>query len=132
MSSQVTISERKRGRGRWAVFGFVLIAALLVISWFVAPSAISEIRVLSHGQFQTVGLTPLQLQLAFTFIIFFVLGLVAALIVTLFAPKKAINVKETDLSKERMDNVKYHKMQRKRQRKLNQEMRKYVEEQNQK
>ena len=127
MTSQVTIAEKKRNRGRWAAYGFLLIVALLIISWFAAPSVISAVRTLTHGQFVTVGLTPQQLQIAFTLIIFFILALVSALIVTIAAPKKAINVKDKDLSNERLDNVKHHKQQKKRQRTLNREMREYVE-----
>ncbi len=54
--------------------------------------------------------------------------MVAALIVTLAAPKKAMNVKEKDLVKERETGDKYRKTQKKRQRRINREMREYVEE----
>ena len=70
--------------------------------------------------------------MVFTLIIFFILRFIAALIVTVAAPKKVIDVKEKDLVKERLDGVKYHKKAKKRQRKLNREMREYVEKKNQK
>ena len=131
MSSQVTIVTEKRSRRRWAAIGFILIVSLAVIAIGVADPirlfAISHLKGLSTG-LKTV--TLLQQDAIFALIVFAILGLVAALIVTLFAPKKMINVKETDLQKERLDNVKYHKMQKKRQRKLNREMRDYVENKN--
>jgi len=77
-------------------------------------------------------LTKVQVQVVFTLIIFFILGSIAALIVTVAAPKSAINVKDKDLVKERLDGVKYHKRAKKRQRTLNREMREYVEKKNQK
>ena len=135
MSSQVTVVVHKRSRKRWAAYGFLLIVALLVISWFVADPAVSLVKTLSHGQFKPGapgGLTKVQVQVAFTLIIFVILGSIAALIVTIAAPKSAINVKEKDLVKERLDGVKYHKKAKKRQRQLNREMREYVEKKNQK
>ncbi len=131
MSSQVNVIVEKRSRKRWAAIGFLLIVSLLVISWFSAPGVISLLKTGVKGLGPALKtISPLQQQIAFTLIIFAILGVIAALIVTLFAPRKAINVKEKDLTKERLDNVKYHKAQKKRQRKLNQEMRKYVEDKN--
>src|SRR5450432_3852104 len=124
MSSQVKVVVYRRSRKRWAAYGFLLIVALLIISWFVATPAISLVKTLSHGQFRPGapgGLNTAQVQVVFTLIIFFILGSVAALIVTVAAPKSAINVKEKDLVKERMDGVKYHKKAKKRQRQLNRE-----------
>ena len=133
MSSQVTIVVHKRSRKRWAAYGFLLIVALLIISWFIAPAAIDAVKAISHGQFKPGtpgGLTKVQVQIAFTLIIFVILGSLAAMIVTMAAPKKTINVKEKDLVKERLDGVKYHKQVKKRQRKLNREMREFVEKKN--
>jgi len=133
MSSQVKVVVYKRSRKRWAAYGFLLIVALLVISYFLSTPATDFVKALSHGQFRPGapgGLTKLQVQVAFTLIIFFILGSVAALNVTVAAPKKVINVKETDLVKERLDGVKYHKKAKKRQRTLNREMREYVEKRN--
>ena len=135
MSSQVTVVVHKRSRKRWAAYGFLLIVALLVIAWFLADPAVTLVKSLSHGQFRPGapgGLTKAQVQVVFTLIIFFILGSIAALIVTVAAPKRAINVKEKDLVKERLDGVKYHKKAKKRQRQLNREMREFVEKKNQK
>jgi len=135
MSSQVKVVVYRRSRKRWAAYGFLLIVALLVISWFVAMPTIDFVKTASHGAFRPGapgGLTKQQVQVVFTLIIFFILGSVAALIVTVAAPKRVINVKEKDLVKERLDGVKYHKKAKKRQRTLNREMREYVEKKNQK
>src|SRR4051812_19058398 len=124
MTSQVTVVVHKRSRKRWAAYGFLLIVALLVIAWFLADPAVTLVKQLSHGAFRPGapgGLSKLQVQVAFTLIIFFILGSVAALIVTISAPKSAINVKEKDLIKERLDGVKYHKKAKKRQRTINRE-----------
>ena len=131
MSSQVTIITAKRSRKRWAVIGFVLIVSLLIISWFTAPFVIQMLK----SSFRAFGpasrtIQPLQLQLAFTLVIFLVLGSVSALIVTIFAPNKAINVRSKDLLAEREDGVKYHRKAKKRQRTLNREMREYVQSKN--
>ncbi|HVU12347.1 MAG TPA: hypothetical protein VHD90_13775, partial [Phototrophicaceae bacterium] len=110
MSSQVTIVVEKRSRRRWAAIGFLLIVSLLVIAWFAAPGVISILKSAFKGLGPALKtIPPLQQQIAFTLIIFAILGVFAALIVTLFAPKKAINVSEKDLTKERLDNVNYHK-----------------------
>ena len=135
MSSQVTVVVHKRSRKRWAAYGFLLIVALMVIAWFLADPAITAVKSLSRGAFRPGapgGLTKIQVQVAFTLIIFFIMGSIAALIVTIAAPKSKINVKEQDLVKERLDGVKYHKKAKKRQRQLNREMREFVEKKNQK
>jgi len=133
MTSQIKIVQVKRSRRRWAAYGFLLIVALLIISWFSAQPVIDLLK----SVFKQFGpalrtITPIQQQIAFTLIIFVILAIFAALLVTLGAPKRPLNVKEKDLIKERNDAVKYHKMDRKRQRRLNREMREYVEKKNQK
>ncbi len=133
MGSQVTIVHEKRSRKRWAAIGFLLIVSLLVISWFVAPSVILWLKSVNR-EFRIAvspkNLPAWQLQAAFTLIIFVVLGAVSALVVTVFAPKKSINVKEKDLVDARLDGVKYHQKAKKRQRTLNREMREYVQSKN--
>ncbi len=126
--SQVKFVVEQRSRHRWAAYGFLLILALTVIAWFVAPSVILWLRSISREFSSSTRTMPAwQLQAAFTAIVFVLMALIAGLIVTVAAPKKAINVREKDLLKERTDNVKYHRMQKKRQHRLNQEMRQYVE-----
>lgn len=126
MTSQVKQVVEHKSRRRWAAYGFLLIVSLTVIAWFAAPGVISWMKV-TFKQFRPVGLTQFQLQLAFAGIVFVVLALIAALVVTLGSPKKPLNVREKDLIKERTDNVTYRRQQRKRQRTLNREMREFVE-----
>ena len=130
---QYKVVIEQRSRRRWAAYGFLLIAALMTISWFLAPTVISTTKSLTKGRFPPAGtLTTVQTQIIFTLIVFVVLALIAALIVTLAAPKKAVNVSEKDLIKERDENEKYKRMARKRQRTLNREMREFVEKNQQK
>ncbi len=124
--SQIKVVVEGNSRRRWAAIGFLLIVSLTVIAWFVSPDVIKWVKS-TFRQFNTSSITPLQLQLAFTAIVFVLLALVAGLIVTLFAPKKALNVKDKDLVKERETGEKYRQAQRKRQRRINREMREFNE-----
>jgi hypothetical protein len=130
---QYKVVIEQKSRKRWAAYGFLLIVALLIISWFLAPTvrsvALSTLKQLGPA-LRSVPLV--QQQIVFTIIIFLILAIVAALVVTLAAPKRALNVSEKDLVKERETAHKYHQMQKKRQRKLNREMREYREKQEQK
>lgn len=121
MTSQVTISQKKKKRGLWPVLGFILIIALLIISYAVAPAVIEFCKANFRG-FTTRGTNPQTVHLLFTVLIFLVLGAFTALIVALFAPKRAINVKESDLAKERVQMQEQKKMDRLRQRRINREM----------
>lgn len=126
--SQIKFVVEQRSRKRWAAVGFLLIVALTVIAWFLAPSVLQWVRS-ANSDFRAATRTmpAWQLQAAFTLLVLVILLGLSAIIVTLAAPRKAINVKETDLVKERGEAVKYHRMQKKRQRRLNREMREYVE-----
>jgi hypothetical protein len=133
MGSQIVITNERKSRRRWAAIGFLLLFSLGVISWFVAPEIIRWMK----GGSRTLRIALLEVpaaqeQLIVTVILTLLLAIVAALIVTIFSPKKSINVKEKDLIAERLDGVKYHEKAKKRQRKLNREMRNYVESQNKK
>lgn len=130
---QYKVVIEQRSRRRWAAYGFLLIVALLVISWFLAPTAINVTKSLTNGRFPPSGiLTQIQLQIAFMLAIFFILAIIAALIVTLAAPKKVLNVSEKELTKERDATERYKRMARKRQRTLNRQMREHVEKTQQK
>ncbi len=124
--SQIKFAVEENSRRRWAAIGFLLIVSLTVIAWFVSPDVIKWVKS-TFRQFQTGSLTPIQLQLAFTAIVFVLLALLAGLIVTLFAPKKALDVKDKDLVKERDAGDKYRHAQRKRQRRINRELREFNE-----
>ena len=125
---QYKVVIEQKSRRRWAAYGFLLIVALLIISWFLAPTAIT----ISKNALKQLGpalssVPQVQQQIVYTLIIFFILAIVTALIVALAAPKRPLNVSEKDLLKEREATEKYKRMARKRQRTLNREMREYVE-----
>jgi type VI protein secretion system component VasK len=119
--SQVRVAEKKRRRGMWPVLGFVLILVLAAIAYLIAPAVIDLTRQLLP-RFTTRGTNPETVRLLFAILIFLVLGAVGALIVALFAPKRAINVNEKDLEKERKQMQEARKMDRVRQRRINREM----------
>lgn len=128
MSSQVTVVVKKRSRAMWAAFGFLMIVALLVIGWILAPGLISILRSSFRGFSASIReMEPLHLQIAFTLIIFVILALISAIIVTIAAPRRPLEFKDKELMKERADAVQYQKAARRRQRKLNREMREFVE-----
>ncbi len=125
---QYKVVIEQKSRRRWAAYGFLLIVALLIISWFLAPTAIT----ISKNALKQLGpalssVPQVQQQIVYTLIIFFILAIVTALIVALAAPKRPLNVSEKDLIKEREATERYKRMARKRQRTLNREMREYVE-----
>ncbi len=120
--SQIKVVVEQNSHRRWAAIGFLLIVSLTIIAWFVSPDVIKWVKS-TFRQFDTSSITPIQLQLAFTVIVFVLLALVAGLIVTLFAPKQALNVRDKDLVKERETGEKYRRAQRKRQRRINRELR---------
>ncbi len=128
MSSQVTVVTKKRSRALWAAFGFLLIVALLIIAWILAPGLVTFLKGSFRGFRTAVGtMPPLHLQIAFTLIIFVVLALLSAIVVTIASPRRALQFKDKDLQKERVANLDYQRAARKRQRKLNREMRQHVE-----
>lgn len=131
MGSQIVVVTEQKSRKRWAAMGFLLLFALGVISWFIAPEVVKWIKGGSKTlRIALVEVPAQQEQLIMTIILTLLFALIAGLIVTIFAPKKSINVKDKDLIKERLDGVKYHEKAKKRQRTLNREMRNYVESQN--
>jgi predicted PurR-regulated permease PerM len=124
--SQVRISEKKRGRGGWAAIGFILIIACGIIAAVITPSVVEFLDDQVRG-FRITGRDLQQTRLIVGFIVFLLLTSVAALIVAVFAPKRAINVKETDLIKEREMAQKARKSDRMRQRQINREYRDHLE-----
>ncbi len=125
---QYNIVIEQRSRRRWAAIGFVLIVALSVIAWFAAPTVLDWLKTTFKPLGSAlVSIPKIQQQIALTVIVFFLLSIVTALVVTLGAPRQPLEVREKDLVKEREDNVKYRRRQRKLQRKFNREMREYVE-----
>jgi len=125
--SQVRIAEKKRSRALWPVIGLLLAVALLAISYVLAPILVTWLRSISPQFSQGVrAMTTSTVNLLFTGLLFLVLGALSALIIALLAPKKAINVKYTDLIKER-DAIEAEKKRRRlQQRKFNQQFRESI------
>ena len=73
---------------------------------------------------------PDQVRLIFAVLIFLVLLAFAALLVALFMPKRQIQVRETDLKKERDAMIMAKKAEKVRQRKINLETQRQLKEKN--
>ncbi|MBW4435525.1 MAG: hypothetical protein KME04_00200 [Pleurocapsa minor GSE-CHR-MK-17-07R] len=122
MTSQVTIAEKKKSRRFLPVAGFIMIVVLAAIAYLVAPAVMDWTRANLRG-FTFSGNDRETVRLMFAGIIFLTLGGISAMIVALFAPKKATNIKDSDLMEERKAMQDKKKMDRLRQRKVNREMR---------
>ncbi len=123
--TQVVIAEQKRGRRAFPAVGFILILAMGAITWVVTPplTQFLDRTVLTGYRIPRSDLPTIQL--AVGLILFFLLSTLTALIVSALAPKRAINVKETDLIKERDEMHRQRKAERVRQRKINREFREH-------
>jgi multisubunit Na+/H+ antiporter MnhG subunit len=126
--SQVRIAEKKRFRGLWPLAGLIMIIALGIISYFLAPAVIDFTRRTLRG-FTTAGMAPEQLRLIFTVLIFVVLASFSGLVIAIAAPKRSMQVKEKDLIKERQKMAEQKKYERVRQRRLNIETKKQMRKQ---
>lgn len=121
----MAFKEQRNARGLrkyWGVLGFIMFVALAIIAYVIAPDAVR------WADRQFPGFTPQSLgreatRLAAAFILFVILAAIFAGILALTAPKKAIQVRDADLAKEREAKMNYKEMQRKRQRKINRELR---------
>ncbi|GEM_PF-1037195 len=123
--SQVKIAQKRRSRGLFPVIGLLLAVALGVISYVLAPYGVEWLKS-QNGRFGNT-LEPQVLQLLVAAGIFGVLLTIVALIVAVATPKKMIDVKETDLVKERVQRKAYKEMEHKRQRQLNRKLRENVQ-----
>ena len=123
--SQIKVLEKRRKRGLWPIIGLLLAIALGVISYVLAPTVITWLR----DRNARFGLTldPQVFQLLIAGVIFVILITIFALIVAAATPKKMINVKETDLIKERMQGKMHKQYEQKRQRQLNRKLRENVQ-----
>lgn len=119
--SQVIIKDKKKRTGLRPLVGLILGAACLLIGFFAAPLLIDWLKS-QNGAFGR-GIEPDTLRLLIAGLIFLVLITLAGLIVGAATPKKAMNVKETDLAKEREDMLRTKEYEKKRQQKLNRQMR---------
>lgn len=116
-------TDSKKGiRRYWPVFGFLMVIALGAIAYVLAPAAIDVTRKIIP-QFRGSELPKLQMQWIFTGVVFVILGLIAAAIVALTAPRSKMNVKESSLTKEREAMLRERQLQKKRQQDINRKMR---------
>ncbi|MDZ4764632.1 MAG: hypothetical protein SGI73_08770 [Chloroflexota bacterium] len=125
--SQVRVAEKKRGRRAYAAVGFILIIAIAVIVFVVTPPLTAYLDTTFLRRYSIPRKDLPTVQLLVGLVLFFIGSTITALIVSLFAPKKMINVKETDLVKERDAMVKQRKADRVRQRKINRDFRDFRE-----
>jgi type VI protein secretion system component VasK len=126
MSSQVTIAKTHKGRRALPALGFLLVVALSLIAYVIAPDVIEWIKD-TFPRFDTRGILPQHLRLIFTAIVFVLLLAVIGMVMALTAPKKAINVNEADLVKERKQAELEKRRMKRRQRKINREVREIYE-----
>ena len=116
-------ADSKKGIRRfWPVFGFLMLIALAAIAYVLAPAAMDVTKRIIP-QFRGTELPKIQMQWIFTGVVFVVLGLIAAGIIALTAPRSKMQVKETDLMKEREAMLRERQMQKKRQQDINRKMR---------
>ncbi len=126
MSSQVRIADKKNNRRMWPVMGFLLIVALTAIAYVIAPDVINFIKS-NFRAFQTSSMNPTTLRWVFTGIVALILSLLVAIIIAVAAPKKPINVKMSDLERERTEMLTAKAKRKKQQRRINREYREHVE-----
>jgi cbb3-type cytochrome oxidase subunit 3 len=115
--SQVKIKEKKQSRVAWPLMGFLLAVGLGIIAWYTAPLLREALP--QNVQNTLARLTDVQEQLALATLIFFILLMIAALIVAIFAPKRRISVNEADMLKERNQMIKTKDRDKRRQRAIN-------------
>ena len=110
-------------RRYWPLIGFVMLVAIGIMSWFLAPGAIALTRDIIP-RFTGRELEPQIMRLIFTVLLTAILGALSAALLALAVPKKEIEVREGDMLKEREAMIKRKAMERERLRKINREMRK--------
>jgi hypothetical protein len=130
-TSQVTISQRKRGRAVWPVIGFILALALAVIGYLLAPAILDLLRSASpslRGALRTLPVS--QLQLIVAGVMFLIGGSIAALIVAAAAPKPKSEVTYKEVSKEREAMMMSRKRDKVQQRLVNRQYREQTQKKN--
>jgi hypothetical protein len=106
----------------WPVLGFIMLVMLGIVAYILAPEVINLAK-RTFPSFRGTELPALQMRLGFTFMVFVVFLAITGAILAAFAPKRALNVREGDLAKERKEMIDRKAMERKRQRKINSELR---------
>jgi hypothetical protein len=109
-------------RKYWPVIGFLMLIALAVMSWFLAPSAIALTRDIIP-QFSGRELNPMVMRIIFTVVLTFLFGAVSAALLALLTPKPQIDVREGDILKERQEMLRKKELEKQRLRKINRELR---------
>lgn len=120
--SQVRMHEKKQSRVLWPVMGFILAVALGIISWALGPSVMGALPANIQGLLRR--LPGLQGEAYVSIFIFILLLSIGVIFVAMFAPKKAINIKDSEMMKQRQDMIKYKATKERYQRKIAQENRK--------
>jgi hypothetical protein len=116
-------THQKGFRRYWPVVGFFLFIALGAIAWIAAPYIIQAAKSM-FPQFDTRALPELYMRLGFAAFTFFIMVAIVALILAIFAPKRKIeSIKDADLVKDRAAMLKQKEFEKRRQRRVNQQMR---------
>jgi hypothetical protein len=122
----VGFQDNKRATGFrrfWPVIGFFLIIALGAIAWTIAPKVI-ELAESTFPNFRNNGLPEQYLLIGFAALTFFIMVAIVALVLAIFAPKRKIeSIKDGDLVKARAAMIKQKEFEKRRQRRVNQQMR---------
>lgn len=109
-------------RKYWPVIGFLMIVAVAILSWFLAPAAIDAARDIVP-RFTGRELSPTAMRIAFTVLLTVILGSLSAMLLALASPKRKDVVREGDMLREREQLLNRKAVQRERQRKVNRELR---------
>lgn len=97
--TQMRMAEKKRSRALFPVMGLLLGVAIGLISWFSAPSIITLLPNNLRELFRR--LPGNQEQIWFAVFMFVVLMALISIIIAIASPKKLVNVKDSDIMKER-------------------------------
>lgn len=109
-------------RKYWPVIGFLMLVAVAIISWFLAPGAIDLARDIIP-RFTGRELPAAAMRIVFTVLLTAILGSLSAALLALASPRRPDQVREGDLLKEREAMIKQKQQERARMRKINRELR---------
>lgn len=118
-SSQVKIKSVNKTQLWMPAMGFLLAFTLGLVAYIVSPGLILWLRD-SLPQLRRAPITDQTMQLIFAVIIFFVMLSFTALVVTVTAKRRPLNVKLETLGKERKETISRKKYEKRRQRRINQ------------
>src|SRR5689334_1203465 len=111
--------ERKKGTALLPAAGFILIVALLIVSWFIAPSVQNFLI-----QRMNAGVSGTEFRYVITGGLFMVMAMFVGLIYAVAVPRNRDDVKDGDILKERKAMTKANEERKARRRKMKHEMRK--------